>query len=149
VAEIVRQNLRAIGIELELRRFPFTAMLDRAGRRGEPFDLVHTGWGADYPDPYVFLNKLLSGSGIQARNNVNYSYFDDPRFDRELDAAARLTGDERFERYGELDVELARDGAPLAVFGNQNSRDFFSARMGCQVYNPVYGMSFAALCLRD
>ena len=28
------------------------------------------------------------------------------------------------------------------------SYDFFSARMGCQVSNPVYGIDLAALCLR-
>ena len=28
------------------------------------------------------------------------------------------------------------------------SHDFFSARMGCQVYQPVYGIDLAALCIR-
>ena len=28
------------------------------------------------------------------------------------------------------------------------SYDFFSARMGCQVYQPVYGIDIAALCIK-
>ena len=28
---------------------------------GEPFDVTVEGWGADYADPYNFLNVLLDG----------------------------------------------------------------------------------------
>jgi hypothetical protein len=28
------------------------------------------------------------------------------------------------------------------------SYDFFSARIGCQLYQPVYGIDLAALCVR-
>jgi hypothetical protein len=31
--------------------------------------------------------------------------------------------------------------------GNASSHDFFSARMGCQVFAP-YGMDLAALCVK-
>jgi hypothetical protein len=38
--------------------------------------------------------------------------------------------------------------APAAAFATNASRDFFSARMGCQVYQPVYGIDLGALCIR-
>ena len=50
--------------------------------------------------------------------------------------------------YGQLDLDLARNGAPLLAFGNLPSRDFFSVRIGCQTYNAYFGMDLAALCLR-
>jgi hypothetical protein len=35
------------------------------------------------------------------------------------------------------------------AIGNSSSRDFFSARMGCQVFQPALGfMDLAALCIR-
>ena len=40
------------------------------------------------------------------------------------------------------------DAAPWAPWGNINARDFFSARIGGQVFNPLFGMDLAALCLR-
>jgi len=43
---------------------------------------------------------------------------------------------------------VARDDAPEIATGNFVDRDFFSARMGCQVYQPVYGMDLAAFCIR-
>jgi hypothetical protein len=64
-----------------------------------------------------------------------------------LARAARLSGLERYLTYGKLDLDLARNAAPLAAFGNLNTNDFFSARIGCQTY-VTYGMDFAALCLR-
>jgi hypothetical protein len=74
--------------------------------------------------------------------------FDDPGYARKAAAAARLTGPRRYLAYGALDADVARNDAPWIAIGNQASHDFFSARMGCQVFNPVYGMSLAALCIR-
>jgi hypothetical protein len=62
-------------------------------------------------------------------------------------AAARLSGPQRYLTYGELDLDLARNAAPRAAFGNPSSHDFFSARIGCQTHG-VYGMDLAALCIR-
>jgi hypothetical protein len=54
----------------------------------------------------------------------------------------------RYRAYSRLAFELARDHAPAAAIATNASRDFFSARMGCQIYQPVFGMDLAALCLR-
>jgi hypothetical protein len=37
---------------------------------------------------------------------------------------------------------------PAAAIATNASRDFFSARIGCQVFQPVYFIDLAALCLR-
>jgi hypothetical protein len=34
------------------------------------------------------------------------------------------------------------------AYASATSRDFFSARMGCQTFQPVYGIDLAALCTR-
>jgi ABC-type oligopeptide transport system substrate-binding subunit len=120
----------------------------RVGRRGEPFDAALVGWGADYPDPAAFLNQLVYGPTIGPRDNVNFSYFDDPSYNRRLAAAARLSGPSRYLAYAALDADLARKAAPFVALANDSEHDFFSARVGCQVYQPVYGVDLAALCIR-
>src|SRR5881398_1156117 len=35
-------------------------------------------------DPYDFINVLLSGDNIQDSNNNNFSYFNDPTFNRRM-----------------------------------------------------------------
>jgi len=47
-----------------------------------------------------------------------------------------------------LALELERDHAPVAAIGTSTSHDFFSSRVGCPVYQPVFGIDLAALCLR-
>jgi len=74
--------------------------------------------------------------------------FDDVAFNRKLAGAARLSGPARYFAYGKLDADLARNGAPWAAYGNMLSHDFFSARMGCQINQPVYSIDLAALCIR-
>jgi YVTN family beta-propeller protein len=147
-AEIVKSNLKPIGIEVEVKQFPISLLLAKAGTQGEPFDIVDSVWAADYVDPFSFLNSLLDGTGIKARGNTNYAYFDDPAYNKKLRAAARLTAPERYRVYGALDADLARNAAPLVALGNLTTLDLFSRRIGCQLYQPVYGLDLASLCLR-
>jgi hypothetical protein len=67
-------------------------------------------------------------------------------YNRRFEAAANLSGAERYRAYARLDADLTRDAAPMLIFGNESSRDFFSARIGCQTYQPTSGMDLAALC---
>jgi YVTN family beta-propeller protein len=147
-AQIVRANLRAIGVDVDVKEFPYGVLFAKATRRGEPFDIVSTGWLSDYPDPFNVLNVLLDGSRVTSPAHSNWAYFDDPTYNRKLTSASTLSGPERYRTYGALDADLARNAAPLVAFANYARRDFFSSRIGCQVYQPVYGFDLAALCLR-
>jgi peptide/nickel transport system substrate-binding protein len=140
MAQVVKNDLAAIGIDVQVKTFPLDALFTRVGRKNEPFDLAWGEWVADYPDPDNFLNLLLRGEF--------YPTFDDATFKHKLAEAAKLSGPSRYLTYGKLDAELARNGAPLAAYGNMLSYDFFSARMGCQISHPVYGIDLAALCIR-
>jgi len=96
----------------------------------------------------VILNPLFDGTRIKATRNWNSSYFDDPSFNRRLKAAARLTGPERYRVYGQLDLDLARHAAPFVAYGTAAWYDFFSPRIGCRIFQPVYGIDLGALCIR-
>ena len=144
-AEIVKANLRRIGIDVQIKTSGSTYI--QVGRQGEPFDLVLNGWVADYPDPMTFL-RLLDGRTIAPGNNLNLAYFDDPSFTRRLDAADALPSPARELALGRLDAQVARTAAPWAAVANERQHDFFSERIGCQLFNPVYGIDLAALCIR-
>jgi YVTN family beta-propeller protein len=133
-ALIIKQTLKRIGISLKIRTFPFTVMVARMQRRGEPWDIGLVDWGADFVDPSSFLDLLAPSV--------------DERFRAKLARAARLSGPIRYRTYGQLAVELAREAAPWVTYANGTFRDFFSARIGCQLFQPVYGMDLGALCTR-
>jgi peptide/nickel transport system substrate-binding protein len=122
--------------------------IDKEGTRGEPFDITYEGWLADYADPYDFIDVLLNGDNIHASNNNNFAYFNDPNYNKQMRAAALLTGASRYDAYGKLDVRLMHDAAPWAAWRNSNDRILVSKRFGCFVYNNVYEVNLAAACIK-
>jgi ABC-type transport system substrate-binding protein len=139
-ARIVRADLAAIGLRVQIKAFG-QDLLARMARPGAPFDLGYFEWLVDFPDPYAMLNFAVETS-------TYYPTFSAPSWQRRLDAAARLSGPERYLTYGQLDIDLARDAAPLLAFGNVYNNDLFSARIGCQTYSAFGYINLIALCLR-
>ena len=145
--QLLQANLKAIGLDVEVKPYTFAVLIDKAGTRGDPFDIVSIGWFADYPDPYDFINILLDGRNIVAKNNVILSYFDSPAYERKMDSAARLTGDARYRAYGNLDIDITRNQSPLVITNNQNVREFISSKVGCANYSFAWGgLNIAMLC---
>ena len=64
-------------------------------------------------------------------------------------AAAELTGDARLRAYAGLDRDLAERSAPAAAYATGTITHFLSARIGCEVLHPIYGLDLAALCVSD
>ncbi len=147
-ARIVRANLAKIGIDVHIEELSITQMFKREGHADGNWDIGFGGWWPGYHDPSNALNPLLRGATRTSEVGANNSHFDDPVYNRRLDAAARLSGTERYDAYARLDADLAGKAAPLIAFGVVLNRDLFSARIGCQIYQPVYGMDLAALCIK-
>jgi ABC-type oligopeptide transport system substrate-binding subunit len=146
-AQVVQSNLKPLGINVKIKQFERAVQFEKEGTKGEPFDIANEGWLADYADPYDFINILLSGNNIQATGNVNFSYFNNPQFNKRMDDAARLSGQARANAYASLDADIAKNQSPLASWDYILNPDFFSARIGCQVWS-AYTMDLTQLCLR-
>jgi len=147
VAQVVQQNLKEIGLDLEIKTFDRIVQHEKAATRGEPFDMTYEGWGADYADPVTFFNTLFWGGNIQQANNVNESYFNHPKFNRLILQAAATSGNKRFTRYANLDRLMMRDAAPVAPFINTNARIYVSESLGCYRYAPSHGVTnIVAVC---
>jgi ABC-type oligopeptide transport system substrate-binding subunit len=110
----------------------------RAGTLGHG----HRRYGANYNDPAEFIN------GLAIDNDFNFSHYHDPGLSRRIRVASRLSGVARAEAYARIDLALTRDVVPVITLANTVAQDFFSARIGCQLYQPVEGVDLAALCVR-
>jgi ABC-type transport system substrate-binding protein len=148
IGEIIRENLGALGIPVVIESCSDTELYLRVGRRDEPFDIAAVGITADYPDPSVFINQLLDGSLIKRENNANNCYFDSPEYNQRMRDCARLSGEERFAAYGQLDLDIMRDAAPMIACDNNTKRDFLSSRVFGAYQHAVYGVDFTALTLQ-
>jgi ABC-type oligopeptide transport system substrate-binding subunit len=149
VCQLVQANLRAIGLNVNIR-LPHRHCFEPEcgpGRRGEQFDLSLESWHTDYFDPYHFA-LLVDGRTIRPRNNTNVSYFNSSAYNAKIARAARLFGPKRYRAFSALDHELMRNAAPVAVYGVSYDRHYISARTSCYHHHPVYGFDFPAICLR-
>ncbi len=147
VAQVVQFNLGKIGLNCNITPLDRVVETTKAGVKGAQYDILLNGWGQDYPDPYDFINILLSGTSIQADNNVNLSYFNSPVWNKRMDAAAKLSGQARYNAYAAIDSGLMKGPAPQAPYIDTNARIFISKRVGCYVYSQVYGSILNSLCV--
>jgi hypothetical protein len=161
-AGIIRANLAAIGIQVVVR--PSRNPLARASAEGGDMLLTHmsVSFPSSYQDPVTFLENVLATRRartplrrrVTARWLVNNpavppGWVPGGRFERELERMGRLGDGEREAAAGALDLELAR-AAPGAVLVSETITAFFSARMGCQTFQPLYyGVDIAALCMHE
>jgi ABC-type transport system substrate-binding protein len=141
-AQVVKNNLAAIGIDVHIRCMQGDEFYTRLSRPHEPYDMDIESWGADYNDPGEFINIFATDSAL------NFNSYHDPGLSRRIRAASRLSGLARAQAYAALDLTLTRDAVPRIVFANGVAQDFFSARIGCQLEQPVEGIDLAALCIR-
>jgi ABC-type oligopeptide transport system substrate-binding subunit len=147
-AQIVQFNLKQLGLNVNSHLFARAVQIEKEGTRGEPFDITSEGWIADYADPYDFINVLLSGDSLHDSNNNNVAYYNDPRFNKAMTAASRLSGSARYSAYGKLDVDMMNQNPPWAARNNFNDRILVSKRTGCFTFNSTYSVDLAALCLK-
>ena len=146
VAQIVRDDLRTIGLRVEVKALPQEVALEKLGTSNEPFDIGYVGLACG-DDPVCFL-ETLSGRTITATRNINFSNFDSPRYNRLLARASAMPlGRRRDDAFGRLDVQLARDAAPRVALIDREAGFLFSKRAGCISF-VVGFVDFASLCLK-
>jgi len=148
-ANVIAQELKKIGLDVEVKVFDVNVAFARAGTPGEPYDLLLADFGWDYPDPANMIVPLLAGEN--ARNpsgNTNFAYFDMPEYNRKIAAANRLVGAAQYQAFSRLDAEIMREQAPWAPLFEGSASVLLSKRVGCLKVHPVFERDFAAMCLQ-
>ena len=146
LARIVKADLAAIGIDVVIRSFddPYS----EAFKPGAPWDLLMSGWGLDWPDPSAVFDVLVADAGFRpswspppALSNASVA--------SHLGRAARLLPPKRYGAYRRIESDLLRGEMPLVPYETPVLPEFFSARMGCKVFQPITQMvDIGALCIK-
>jgi peptide/nickel transport system substrate-binding protein len=149
VARLAKQQLAEIGLDVDVKALPYhlasAEYLRRLAARDEPWDLALVLWTPNVPDAYGYINALLD---TQFVGSTNVSGFASGNYDRAMRRAAREADAGRRNRtYGELDIRLARDAAPLAALSVLNEATFVSSRVPrrCIVLRPA--LDLTSVCL--
>jgi ABC-type transport system substrate-binding protein len=137
VAQDLQAQLKAIGIEAEIKVMESGAYLDAAS--AGKLELILLGWGADYPDATNFLDYHF-GKG------ANDSFGDkDPKLTALLDQAAKLSDPaERLKLYKQANDEIA-DFVPMIPIANGGSATAFKASVKGAYAGPFAAIQFALL----
>ncbi|MFM7321021.1 MAG: ABC transporter substrate-binding protein, partial [Armatimonadota bacterium] len=118
-AQVVKEQLAAIGVEINLKEMEWGAFLTATNNK--EIDFFHMRWMADYPDPQNFLSLLLMSGSSENRSGYANPAFDAlcRQADGLLDMKARLPLYRKAERlvvddapwiplYYQRDVELVK-----------------------------------------
>jgi peptide/nickel transport system substrate-binding protein len=114
-AVAVKEALERAGLVVVMARTDAAAHYAIIGRKGTDCDLMTTSWAQDFPSNSTVMGVLMKGGGaIQPEGNLNWSYFDNPDVNAELDRiAAESDTQKAAEEYMALDERVMRDFAPL------------------------------------
>jgi len=148
IAQLAKQQLAEIGLEIAIRPVPehiaTAAYLDGLTKPGAEWDIALVVWTPNVPDAQAYLNLLLDAKHV---GGTNVAGFASPAYDRALRSAARVPqARQRAVAYGSLDVQAARDAAPLAALSVLNEPTFVSERVGCMVLRPA--LVLTSVCLK-
>jgi peptide/nickel transport system substrate-binding protein len=145
IGQTLKQQLAPIGLDVDVRGIPSSALATRLSTPGEPYDMTFLVTpNVDYYDPYAFLNLLFERRFI---GRTNWSNLRLSKYDRLLRAASRLRGQARLRSYGRLDIQLAREVAPIATMAYITEPTLVSKRVGCILLRPA--LDLAAACLNE
>jgi peptide/nickel transport system substrate-binding protein len=147
-ANAIARNLREIDLDVDVRALAPAVLDAKAGRPGEPYDLLLTRYFVEYPDPANVIVRLLAGQNARRpAGNTNLAYFDSPVYNRRMTAADRLSGTQRLNAFSRVEADLMRDAAPMAPLYEGVHWVFVSKRVGCFRLNPVR-VTWWDMCLR-
>jgi ABC-type oligopeptide transport system substrate-binding subunit len=150
-AQLIQYNLSQIGLDAEIKLLPRAQQFTNAGNpKTASYDLTVERWGADYADPYDFVNILLDGRQVGNPQHNNYAYFDVSKYNTQMASASLLTGAKRGAAYAAIDGAMMRENPPWAPLVNSNDRTFLSARVGCVTINEAQagGPLLNLVCLK-
>jgi ABC-type oligopeptide transport system substrate-binding subunit len=103
------------------------------------WDLALVNIGPDNTDPGAFLASLFGTTGSE-----NFGGFANVTIDADIRAAEAMSlGPDRDAAFASVDAEIAAAAPAVAEYAVPRA-NLFSSRIGCQVYQPIYGMNLNA-----
>jgi peptide/nickel transport system substrate-binding protein len=149
LASELQTELAQIWIDVTVQQKPIGQLLQFVADPANlaSWDLFAIGWLPDYPDGSDILGPLLD---LRQAGNADFGRWapagnDYSRFDY---AYALDPGSSRDAAWANLDANLMTTDAPLVPLAGVKLADFFSTRVGCQLYQPIFGIDPNRLCER-
>jgi peptide/nickel transport system substrate-binding protein len=143
--------LKELGFETKLKVIDPSNYFTVTGNLSTPdLDTGYGNWLLDYPHPNDYFEPQLTGEAIAETNNTNWSQFDDPALDTEVERLRQeQLGPQQEAAYARLDREYMKQ-APWAPFGTLSFPTFVSETVDLEklIVSPIYGQDMTSFVLR-
>lgn len=134
IAQAIQQDLKAIGINAEIRSLAQANVIAAGGEKDQA-PMIWSGgmaWIADFPDPSNFYGPIL-GCGGAVPGGWNWSWYCNEELDAKADEANAIVDPDRAEERIEIwrDIYLAvMEDAPWAPIFNEQQFTIKSDKLG-------------------
>ncbi|ANT61597.1 peptide ABC transporter substrate-binding protein [Salipiger sp. CCB-MM3] len=132
IAQAIQQDLKAIGVDVEIRSLAQANVIEAGGAGEAP--MIWSGgmaWIADFPDPSNFYGPILGCAGA-GEGGWNWSKFCDESIDAmatEADSFTDPSAPERLEMWSDVYMKVMEEAPWVPVF-NEQRYTMKSERMG-------------------
>ena len=138
-AELFQSSLAQLGITLDVQAMTSDMYISKAQSQNpdDRQDLSAVYWWPDVPGPYTFLYSLYHQCDPVS---WNWTYYNNPDYDKMIDDANALTGTDRdkaTQMFVDAQKILAEDAPSINIFDKQYCR-VFNKTLGGYVDNPAY-----------
>jgi peptide/nickel transport system substrate-binding protein len=139
IAASVQESLGRAGIEVVLNPLDPATFYATVGTRGNKFDLIRGGWGADWPSASTVIPALFDGRALRPTGNQNLAYLNDPMVNSEIDRIQTLPADEAADEWAKLDERMMKEIAPIIPMYYIGNYEMHGSKIGGTFLSDSYG----------
>jgi ABC-type transport system substrate-binding protein len=119
LAQGVQEDLRRIGIEVQLKPVTFAQLVSASAVPGK-VPMSTMAWTVSVPDPVDMLGTQFDGRLRSSEATTNFAFYENPEVDRLLDEAApEVNLPRRYQLYQQAERLILQD-APWVFLGHRN-----------------------------
>ncbi|MEU2184663.1 ABC transporter substrate-binding protein [Streptomyces thermolilacinus] len=131
---IVKDALKAIGIDLQLKEIERASYYEQIGKVKNPYDLYMTGWGQDWSSPSTVVTPVYDGKLI-SDGGSNYSHVNDEKVNALIEEALKLQPEQAAKKWEEAHKRIVEEINPAAPVYYSKQMQLFGSNIGGARYS--------------
>ncbi len=149
--QYLQDVLNKMGLKASIKIIDASIYWTTIGNQKTKAQIGFADWFQDYPHPLDWFDVLLNGERITSTHNNNYSNFNDPAVNKEIDALKQqpTLSSSVNDRWAALDQKLMQEAA-WAPYINRQFTDFFGSKIdtSCYINHVLYQFDFSRICMK-
>jgi len=147
-AEVIQDQLRAVGIRATLKTATVASLLAKFGSRRQVMMGVW-GWVWDYPDPVSFFDPTFNGAKATDGDSLNFAFYNKPEVNRLIEQTDKLFDvEQRRANVRRIEAIVTRDTPWVPLYWEERLM-MCSPRLRGIHAHPAWVLHFERVWLED